>query len=143
MTRQSTTQTAAEPVSPIHDRIAMVLMLLLSAMSVYVAIDSFLSFGAVAPNSAGVEAWRMFGYVVFAGLFALVGLLPRRMTGIWELILFHKAGTAVFLMPYMGTDEGASITKTIANVVWNDLMLVAVTATAYVLAKGWRAWNVK
>ena len=128
-------------VTPAKDRIAMVLMLLLSAMSVYVAADSLLAFGSVPPESAGVEAWRMFGYVVFAGLFALVALFPRRMTGIWELILFHKAGTALFLVPYMGNDTGASMTKTITNVVLNDAMLVVVTLAAYILAKGWRAWQ--
>ena len=127
--------------SPLRDRIAMVLMLLLAAMSVYVAVDSFLSFGTVEPNSRGVEAWRMFGYLVFAGLFAAVGLLPRRMTGIWELILLHKAGTAAWLAPYIGTDSGAPITKQLGTVVWNDVLLVVVTLTAYVLARGWRAWR--
>ena len=125
----------------LRDRIAMVLMLLLAAMSVYVAIDSFVSFGALAPNQRGVEAWRMFGYLVFAGLFALVGLFPRRMTGIWELILMHKAGTALWLAPHIGTDSGAPITKQLGMVVWNDVLLVVVTLTAYVLARGCRAWR--
>lgn len=143
MTDRTYSVSVASDVSPMRDRIALVLMVLMSLGSLYVFADSLFTFGSVPAAAVGVEAWRMFGYVVFAGLFLLAGLFPRRMTGIWELILFHKAVPALFLIPYIGIDAGtgAAPTKTILNVVLNDGLLVVLTATAYVLAKGWRAWK--
>lgn len=129
-------------VSSVRDHIASGLMLVFGALSVYVAVDSLLAMGDVAPNQLAVEVWRALGYLVFAGLFTLVGLFPRRMTGIWELIIFHKVAQIIYLIPHIGTDEGASITKTIGNIVLNDTMLAVVTLVAYVLAKGWKAWRV-
>jgi hypothetical protein len=129
--------------STMRDRIALVLMALMSLGSLYVFMDSLLTFGTVPAAAVGVEAWRMFGYVVFAGLFLLAGLFPRRMIGIWELIIFHKSVTALYLIPYIGVDADmdAAPTKTILTVILNDGLLVAMTVTAYVLAKGWRAWR--
>lgn len=132
-----------KPAQLLRDRIAMILMLLLAAGSVAVCVEAALTFGSVPPAAVAVEAWRMFGYAVFAGLFTLVGLFPRRMKGVWELILFHKAATATFLIQYIGVDAdaGASATETILNIVLNDFLLVVVTLIAYGLAQGWRAWT--
>ena len=126
-----------------RDRIAMGLMILLGLFSLAVCAEAALTFAAVPLEAVAVEAWRMFGYAVFAGLFFLVAVRPRRMTGIWELILFHKLGTALFLVPYVGADAGtgAGPTESIGYIAANDVFLVAVTATAYVLARGWRAWR--
>jgi hypothetical protein len=143
MTDHSELRAATSDVSPMRDRIALGLMGLMSLGSLYVFMDALLTFDSVPPSAIAVEAWRMFGYIVFAGLFLLAGVFPRSMPGIWELIIFHKAITALFLIPYIGVDAGTgvTVTKTISNIIINDFLLVALTAISYMLAKGWRAWH--
>jgi hypothetical protein len=136
-------RTTAIAVSNTNDRIAMALMVFLGIGSLGVCVDAALHITYVPAGTIAVEVWRMFGYAVFAGLFFLLAIFPRRMTGIWELVLFHKAGTALFLTPYIGLDAGlgASVSHSIKPIVLNDVMLVVVTAIAYILAKGWQAWD--
>jgi hypothetical protein len=132
-------------VSPMRDRIALGLMSLMSLGSLYVFMDSLLTFVSIPPSAVAVEAWRIFGYIVFAGLFLLAGVLPRTAPGIWELIIFHKAATALYLIPYIGIDTGTgtTATKTILNIVLTDFLLVALTAISYALTKGWQAWRLR
>lgn len=37
-----------------------------------------------------VETWRMYGPVVFTGLFVLLVLRPRHYPGMWELVIASK-----------------------------------------------------
>ena len=143
MTDHSNVRAATSGVSPLRDRIALGLMSLMSLGSLYVFMDSLLTFDSVPPSAVAVEAWRMFGYIIFAGLFFLAGVFPRSMPGIWELIIFHKTATALYLIPYIGIDAGTGVTatKTILNIILNDFLLVALTAISYVLTKGWQAWR--
>ena len=77
------------------DRIAPALMLL----AAFGALSSFV--GAVgtvysaAPDTQVAESWRMWGFLVFAGLFTLLALAPRSYPGIWELVILHKTATAL------------------------------------------------
>jgi hypothetical protein len=81
-----------------------------------------------------VEGWRTFAYLVFAGLFALIALRPRGQRGLWELILGHKTALVVFAVVLGGVPEAR-----LAGLV--DFALVLLTAMAYVLCRGWRAWR--
>jgi hypothetical protein len=60
-----------------------------------------------------------------------------------EPIIFHKAATALYLIPYIGVDAGTGVaaTETISNIILNDFLLVALTAISYLLTKGWLAWR--
>src|SRR4051794_7195585 len=55
------------------------------------AVSSVAVVAAAGPQTQMVETWRGYGYLVFAGLFAVLALRPRHYRGVWELTLLHKA----------------------------------------------------
>lgn len=117
-----------------RDRIARVLMILLGLSALVAFAGAAAQVASFAPDRIGVEIWRMLGYLVFAGLFVLLGLFPRRLPGLWELVFFHKAGK-VFLLLFVfeATDPWLTIVV--------DSLLSAVTLFCYLLTQGWRAWS--
>ena len=66
--------------TPARDRLARILMITLGIASVGAFATPALTFQSFAPDRINIETWRMFGFLVFAGLFTLLGLFPRRMT---------------------------------------------------------------
>jgi len=83
-----------------------------------------------------VETWRMFGFLVFAGMFALLALRPRLSAGVWELALLHKLAMSISAGVLVGVAEASS-----AGVV--DSVLAVTIAVAYVLTHGWLSWRVR
>ena len=86
------------------------------------------------PDSVWLETWRMFGFVVFAGLFALVAWRPRRIPGVWELAFGHKLAMAVASLLLAPAPEAR-----VAGLV--DAALAGLIAVAYISTRGWRAWR--
>lgn len=119
--------------TPARDRLAKILMILLGLSAVGAFAGAAATIGDFAPDRVGVEIWRMLGYLVFAGLFVLLGVFPRRLPGLWELVFFHKAGKVVLLVFVF---EAANPELTIIV----DSTLSAVTLFCYWLTKGYRAW---
>lgn len=114
----------------------MVLMLLAAfgaLLSFIGAIDTVSSAG---PDTQVVESWRMWGFLVFAGLFALLALHPRRYPGVWELVILHKTATATIAAALI--TSGASDALTVAVV---DGTLTVVTIAAYFLSRGFAGWT--
>ncbi len=133
---------SATGISPARDRIARVLMILLGIASVGAFANAAHDFGSIAPERINVETWRMFAFLVFAGLFTLLGLFPRRMPGLWELVLFQKSAVTIFLTvivpPHAESAQLADHASSIAGV---DAILVITTLASYILTRGWRAWS--
>ena len=102
------------------------------------AFSAFVSAGALvnsaAPETVWVETWRLFGFLVFTGMFILLALRPRHSAGIWELAFFHKMAMAISALFLSGAD-GAVMAGTI------DAILAVLIALAYILTRGWRAWR--
>jgi hypothetical protein len=81
-----------------------------------------------------LDAWRAFGLVLFAGLFALLARDPWGYPGILELAIAHKVALAVI--------AAANPTATDAGIVLAaDGALAAVLVTAYALLGSHRAWR--
>ena len=119
--------------TPARDRIAKILMILLGLSAAGAFAGAAATIGEFAPDRVGVEMWRMLGYLVFAGLFVLLGIFPRRLPGLWELVFFHKAGKVVLLVfVFEASDPELTIVV--------DSILSAVTLFCYWLTQGWRAW---
>lgn len=119
--------------TPARDRLAKILMILLGLSAIGTFMGAAATIGEFAPDRIGVEIWRMLGYLVFAGLFVLLGIFPRRLPGLWELVFFHKAGKAALLvLVFEATDPELTIIV--------DSTLSVVTLFCYFLAQGWRAW---
>ena len=85
------------------------------------------------PATQGVETWRMIGYAMFAGVFALLAQAPRQLRGLWELTILSKlALPAAGLTFASGADEAGTLVVV-------DGVLVAIVVAAYVLMAGWTA----
>jgi hypothetical protein len=83
-----------------------------------------------------IETWRLYGLVVFAGLFALLALRPRAYRGVWELTLLNKLALTVTALAY-AWHGGISGTGSI--IAW-DGGLSLVLIAAYLCSRGWTTW---
>ena len=71
------------------------------------AVSALSSVVAANDSTRGVEVWRMYGLAVFAGLFVLLALRPRRYRGVWELAIANKLALTVTGMALLaGTIRG-------------------------------------
>ncbi|PRX96692.1 hypothetical protein [Allonocardiopsis opalescens] len=80
-----------------------------------------------------VETWRTLGYVVFAGMWALLVFWPRSLPGVWELVLFHKIVVTILYFSYGDVPDAVQ-----AGFI--DLGVSVATVIAYVLCRGWTSW---
>ena len=124
--------------TPAHDRLARKLIISLGIASLGAFANAAFEFAAIALDGIGIEACRMFAFPVFAGLFILLGLLPRRMPGLWELVIYHKAAVPIFLAYFVKAAAGKILSD--AGVTPVDTLFVVTTLFCYRLARGWRAW---
>ncbi len=109
-------------------------MLWLAAVAA--AISAITAIGDVATadgSSKVVETWRAYGFVVFAGLFALLALRPHGYRGVWELVIFNKLALTVTAILY-SVHGGVADTGTIIG--WDGGLSVLLVA-AYVLSRAW------
>ena len=81
------------------------------------------------------ETWRLAGLPVFAGLFVILARMPRRIAGLWELVIANKVALVVAGATYLSGADGAT------DFVFVDGVLAGLLIAAYVLAKGWTAWT--
>jgi hypothetical protein len=81
----------------------------------------------------GVEAWRMIGYVMFAGVFVLLARSPRRLRGLFELTIAAKLALPVAALTIARNADDA------ATFLVADGIVVALLVIAYFATKGWRA----
>jgi hypothetical protein len=117
-----------------QDRLGRALMGLSALGALFAFGSAIATVGAATPETVWVETWRMFGFLIFTGMFILLALRPRASAGIWELAFFHKAAMAISALFLMGANEAAS-----AGAI--DGILAALIALAYILTRGWTAWK--
>lgn len=127
------TRTTPGPDRTVSDRIARVLLVV---ASVGALASALLSAGDVAGADGGTKmalTWQAYGFVVFAGLFALLAHRPRGYRGVWELVIFHKVALTVTAAAYAahGGVQGTGA------VLLGDGIVSALLIAAYVLARGW------
>ena len=117
-----------------QDRLGRGLMWL-AALGAFTAFASaFAGIRSATPETVWVETWRLFGFLVFTGMFVLLALRPRKSAGVWELAFFHKAAMFVSAI-FLANAEGAALAATI------DAVLAVVIAVAYILTRGWMSWK--
>jgi hypothetical protein len=119
-----------------QDRLGRGLMVLASLGALFAFYASIAEVRAASPATVWVETWRMFGFVVFAGIFGLLAIRPRLSAGIWELAFFHKLAMAGSALILTGADEA-----TLAGLI--DAVLALLLVVAYVFTRAWTAWRVK
>lgn len=87
------------------------------------------------PETLVVEVWRLAGYTLFSGLFALLAYRPVHYAGVWELVIVNKLALTVVTLTYAADADGAR------EVALADGALTAVLLGAYLLSRGWQAWT--
>jgi hypothetical protein len=125
--------TVARP-APLADRIGRGLMALNAVATLIPFAGGFLIMASVSDDRVITEAWRTFAYLVFAGLWAILAVAPRRQWGLWELLLFQKGAITVYSFAMWHLPDAPS-TAII------DLAVTTTTLVAYVLCRGWQAWR--
>jgi len=110
--------------------------MLLAAVGACVAfVSSISTVAAAGPATQVVEIWRMYGFIVFTGLYVLLAFWPRRYPGVWELAILDKAALGVTGLVLLG--RGVADAQTILVF---DGSLAVITLIAYILAKGYTGW---
>jgi hypothetical protein len=113
--------------------------MLVSALGALYAF--FTAIGAVqtaGPATRQVETWRMFGFLMFAGVFVLLGVWPRRLPGLWELTIANKVGLTIAEVALIGNQAvGAQFTAI------SDGVLSVFLIGAYLLSRGYTAWSLR
>ncbi|ELZ05227.1 hypothetical protein [Natrialba asiatica] len=111
-------------------------LLLLAALgAVYAFGTSITAVRTAGPEAVVAESWRLFGLLVFAGIFLLLAVRPRLYPGIWELAIFHKAVTATYLFAFASDAPDATSTAIV------DGVLAVVIIVAYLLVRADRNWE--
>jgi hypothetical protein len=109
----------------------------LASAGALAAFVSAIAMARAAPSATvWVETWRMYGFLVFALMFLLLGARPRRSAGIWELAFLHKFALAATAPTLLGARE-------VAMAATVDGVLALMLVVAYVCTRGWRAWSVR
>jgi hypothetical protein len=113
--------------------------MLVSALGALYAF--FTAIGAVqaaGPATQQVETWRMFGFLMFAGVFVLLGVWPRRLPGLWELTIANKVGLTIVEVALIGNQAvGAQFTAV------SDGILSVFLIAAFLLSRGYTAWSLR
>ncbi|HLJ33300.1 MAG TPA: hypothetical protein VKU38_06610 [Ktedonobacteraceae bacterium] len=111
--------------------------MLLAAAGALVSFMGSVNVVAIAgPTTQVVEIWRMYGFVVFTGIYVLLAFWPRHYPGIWELAILDKAALAVTGLVLLG--RGVEDAGTILIF---DGSLAVMTIAAYILVKGYTSWS--
>jgi uncharacterized transporter YbjL len=112
------------------------LMLVSALGALYAFTTSIAAVQAAGPATQQVETWRMFGFLMFAGVFVLLGVWPRRLPGLWELTIANKIGLTVMeALLIRNHAVGAQFAAI------SDGILSAVLIAAYLLSRGYTAWS--
>ena len=119
-----------------RDRIALALMLAASLAALYAFVKAIGIATGAGPQTQQVEWWRVLGFLMFTGLFALLAFGPRRYPGLWELVILDKAALTVVELGLIGNQAANAASSAIA-----DGILTVILLAAYVLTSGWRSWK--
>lgn len=120
---------------PWRQQLATAILILAAFGAIYAFISAVSSVWSAGPETLVVESWRLFGFLVFAGLFLLLAYRPNQYPGVWELVIFHKAAIAIFLVV-----AGSDATDGTATAVTDGVLAIALII-AYLLVEGYRNWD--
>ena len=134
MTTTPTALVDATQPAPRADRIGRVVMAANAVAAVLAFASGLVVTAGVGDDRLLSETWRTLAYLVFAGIWTVLAVAPRRHPGLWELLLFHKAAITVFCLLNPDLPD-AQLTALVDGVV------TLTTLAAYVLCRGWRAWG--
>jgi hypothetical protein len=133
-TISETTQAAATDLGR-RDKAARAILAVCAAGATLATVTAAIDFNEIEGSARLAETWRLFGFPVFAGIFLILAAAPRRVAGLWELIIANKLALAIAGGTYLSDVEGSQ------DFVFVDGVLAALLVTGYVLTRGWTAWS--
>jgi hypothetical protein len=110
-------------------RIAQALLVLAALSALAAALSDVATVVRAPAATAVVETWRLCGFVMFTGLFALLAAKPIGYRGLWELAIANKLMLTAIAVGY---SVHGRIPGTAAVIGW-DGTLSALLIAAYVL----------
>jgi len=119
------------------DRIGRVLLWIAAVGAAGAAVSAISTVLGAGGTTKVVETWRLYGFVVFAGLFVLLALRPLGYRGVWELAVLNKVALTVTGLAYAAR---GGISGTGSIIAW-DGGLSLVLIAAYACCRGWTAWS--
>lgn len=120
-------------------RVVRVLMGLASVSALAAAVTAIGAVADVDASALMVETWRMYGFVVFAALFALLAWRPLQYPWLWEIVIVNKLLLAVTAGGYATGVIGPGEVDGATAALVADSVVVAVLVSAYLVCRGWRA----
>jgi hypothetical protein len=119
----------------LRDRLALGLMLLSALGALYGFVSSVGTVTGASLATQQVEAWRMIGFLMFSGVFVLLGLWPRRYPYLWELTIANKVALTLVQLILISRATNAMADGVVDAVVSVFLIL------AYILSRGYESWR--
>jgi hypothetical protein len=124
----SARRTEVKTPSSTQDRIATGLLLLAALGACYACIAAIGAATAASPATQQVEWWRVFGLLMFTGIFVLLAFWPRRYPGLWELVILNKAALTIVEALLIRNNATNAMSAAVA-----DGILTVVLIVAYIL----------
>ncbi|SCF22506.1 hypothetical protein [Micromonospora chokoriensis] len=134
MITQTDVATTATAPTRWQDRTGRILMAITAAATLVPFVEGLTRLGDLPEDQILTEYWRTCAYLVFAGMWALLAVAPRKQRGMWELLLLHKI--AVTVQAAFILDVAHAARTLIA-----DASVSLTTIAGYVLCRGWYAWR--
>ncbi len=134
----SARRTAVKTPSSTQDRIATGLLLLAALGAGYACIAAIGAATTASPATQQVEWWRVFGLLMFTGIFVLLAFWPRRHPGLWELVILNKAALTIVEALLIRNSATNAMSAAVA-----DGILTIVLIAAYILSRGYTSWSAR
>jgi len=112
-------------------------MLLAALGAVYAAVASIGEVTSAGAATQQVYVWRMVSFTMFAAVFALLGIWPRRYPYLWEITIINKIALTFVELILINQASHA-----VANGVVDGILSVLLIA-AYLLTRGYQATRAK
>ncbi|MCZ7373616.1 MULTISPECIES: hypothetical protein [unclassified Micromonospora] len=134
MITQTDVATTATAPTRWQDRTGRILMAITAAATLVPFVEGLTRLGDLPEDQILTEYWRTCAYLVFAGMWALLAVAPRKQRGMWELLLLHKIAVTVQAAFILDVPHAA---RTLIA----DASVSLTTIAGYVLCRGWYAWR--
>jgi hypothetical protein len=108
-------------------------MLLAALGALYAAVASIGEVTSAGPSTQQVYAWRMVSFTMFAAVFALLAIWPRRYPYLWEVTIINKIALTLVELVLISRASQA-----VANGIIDAILSVLLIA-AYLLSRGYQA----
>ncbi|MEU4680297.1 hypothetical protein [Micromonospora sp. NPDC023737] len=106
--------TVHSSIPPGRLRLARILLIIATVSAVGAAVTQVQVVFDAGGATKVVETWRLYGFVLFAGLFALLTVRPLGNLAVWLLVIMNKLALTVTGLAYQGhggiADTGTIIT---------------------------------